>query len=186
MVEGSSKSISPLKGAVIPMQPLTFGIQKWMICTGVLFLARQQGSWWLHIIPSLAHIAKSAAQTFNIFALDTVHTHLTIHHDQVFSCRSVSKDGTHNQKGEEDRRQHQQPSGAGHEIWQRSAWPSSSLAAEGLTDSSAFVVTLGYKSTLKSLRSGKAKLVIIAGNTPPLRKSELECKGDGVPTPNEC
>jgi ribosomal protein L30E len=37
-------------------------------------------------------------------------------------------------------------------------------------------VTLGYKSTLKTLRSGKAKLVIIAGNTPPLRKSELECR----------
>ncbi|KAK3111743.1 60S ribosomal protein L30 [Teratosphaeriaceae sp. CCFEE 6253] len=37
-------------------------------------------------------------------------------------------------------------------------------------------VTLGYKSTLKTLRSGKAKLIIIAGNTPPLRKSELECK----------
>lgn len=36
------------------------------------------------------------------------------------------------------------------------------------------IVTLGYKSTLKTLRSGKAKLVIIAGNTPPLRKSELE------------
>ncbi|KAI1380568.1 cytosolic large ribosomal subunit protein L30 [Hypoxylon crocopeplum] len=35
-------------------------------------------------------------------------------------------------------------------------------------------VTLGYKSTIKSLRSGKAKLVIISGNTPPLRKSELE------------
>lgn len=35
-------------------------------------------------------------------------------------------------------------------------------------------VTLGYKSTLKSLRSGKAKLVIISKNTPPLRKSELE------------
>ncbi|KAL5348082.1 60S ribosomal protein L30 [Pseudogymnoascus australis] len=35
-------------------------------------------------------------------------------------------------------------------------------------------VTLGFKSTLKSLRSGKAKLVIIAGNCPPLRKSELE------------
>ena len=29
-------------------------------------------------------------------------------------------------------------------------------------------VTLGYKSTLKSLRSGKAKLVLIAGNTPAL------------------
>ena len=37
------------------------------------------------------------------------------------------------------------------------------------------IVTLGYKSTLKTLRNGKAKLVIIAGNTPPLRKSELEC-----------
>lgn len=35
-------------------------------------------------------------------------------------------------------------------------------------------VTLGYKSTLKSLRSGKGKLIIISGNTPPLRKSELE------------
>lgn len=33
---------------------------------------------------------------------------------------------------------------------------------------------MGYKSTLKALRSGKAKLVLIAGNTPPLRKSELE------------
>lgn len=44
------------------------------------------------------------------------------------------------------------------------------------TDHSGLAVTLGYKSTLKSLRSGKAKLVIIAGNTPPLRKSELECK----------
>ncbi|KAL1925272.1 60S ribosomal eL30 domain-containing protein [Calcarisporiella thermophila] len=34
--------------------------------------------------------------------------------------------------------------------------------------------TLGYKSTLKTLRQGKAKLVIIAGNCPPLRKSEIE------------
>lgn len=37
-------------------------------------------------------------------------------------------------------------------------------------------VTMGTKSTLKSLRSGKAKLILIAGNCPPLRKSELECK----------
>ena len=36
------------------------------------------------------------------------------------------------------------------------------------------LTSAGYKSTLKTLRSGKAKLVIIAGNTPPLRKSELE------------
>lgn len=28
---------------------------------------------------------------------------------------------------------------------------------------------LGYKQTLKTLRNGKAKLVIIANNTPPLR-----------------
>lgn len=34
--------------------------------------------------------------------------------------------------------------------------------------------TLGYKSTVKALRRGKSKLVIIAGNTPVLRKSELE------------
>ncbi|KAH6567258.1 hypothetical protein BASA50_000916 [Batrachochytrium salamandrivorans] len=34
--------------------------------------------------------------------------------------------------------------------------------------------TLGYKSTLKSLRNGKSKLIIISGNCPPLRKSEIE------------
>merc|ERR1712008_603766 len=33
---------------------------------------------------------------------------------------------------------------------------------------------LGYKKTLDTLRMGKAKLVIIANNTPPLRKSEIE------------
>merc|ERR1712179_580583 len=33
---------------------------------------------------------------------------------------------------------------------------------------------LGYKQTLKTLRSGKSKLVIIANDTPPLRKSEIE------------
>lgn len=35
-------------------------------------------------------------------------------------------------------------------------------------------VTLGATSCMKTLRSGKAKLVIIAANAPPLRKSELE------------
>merc|ERR1712203_487023 len=34
--------------------------------------------------------------------------------------------------------------------------------------------TLGYKSTLKTLRQGKSKLVIIASNCPALRKSEIE------------
>jgi len=33
---------------------------------------------------------------------------------------------------------------------------------------------LGYKSTLKSLRQGKAWLIIIAGNCTPLQKSEIE------------
>ncbi|TVY45733.1 60S ribosomal protein L30 [Lachnellula subtilissima] len=57
--------------------------------------------------------------------------------------------------------------------------PAKKKNAEGINSRLALViksgkVTLGYKSTLKTLRSGKAKLVIIAGNTPPLRKSELE------------
>jgi len=34
--------------------------------------------------------------------------------------------------------------------------------------------TLGYKSTLKTLRNGKAQLVIISNNCPPIRKSEIE------------
>ncbi|KAL0914853.1 hypothetical protein M5K25_015237 [Dendrobium thyrsiflorum] len=34
--------------------------------------------------------------------------------------------------------------------------------------------TLGYKTVLRSLRSSKGKLVIIANNCPPLRKSEIE------------
>merc|ERR1712168_1571368 len=34
--------------------------------------------------------------------------------------------------------------------------------------------TLGFKSTIKTLRQGKAKLIIIAENTPELRKSEIE------------
>lgn len=34
--------------------------------------------------------------------------------------------------------------------------------------------TLGYKSSLKTIRRGKAKLVILAANVPPLRKSEIE------------
>lgn len=34
--------------------------------------------------------------------------------------------------------------------------------------------TLGYNSSLKALRSGKAKLIILANNCPPLRKSEIE------------
>merc|ERR1712038_894529 len=35
-------------------------------------------------------------------------------------------------------------------------------------------VTLGYRKTLETLRQGKAKLIIIASNTPPLRRSEVE------------
>ena len=34
--------------------------------------------------------------------------------------------------------------------------------------------SLGYKTTLKTLRSGKSKLVIVSNNMPPLRKSEIE------------
>lgn len=34
--------------------------------------------------------------------------------------------------------------------------------------------TLGYKSTRKCIRSGKAKLVIVSSNTPAVRRSEIE------------
>ena len=34
--------------------------------------------------------------------------------------------------------------------------------------------SLGYKTTLKTLRQGKAKLVLIAKNCPAIRKSEIE------------
>lgn len=33
---------------------------------------------------------------------------------------------------------------------------------------------LGYKSTLRSLRSGEAKLVILSNNCPTIRKAEIE------------
>lgn len=61
-------------------------------------------------------------------------------------------------------------------------WPSSKKqkkAMESINSRLALVMksgkfTLGYKSTLKTLRQGKAKLVIISNNTPQLRKSEIE------------
>lgn len=34
--------------------------------------------------------------------------------------------------------------------------------------------SIGYKSTLKTLRQGKARLILISSNCPALRKSELE------------
>lgn len=33
---------------------------------------------------------------------------------------------------------------------------------------------MGYKQSLKSLRAGKAKLIVLANNTPAIRKSEIE------------
>eukprot|EP00047_Mylnosiga_fluctuans_P001285 m.219640 g.219640 ORF g.219640 m.219640 type:complete len:131 (-) comp10209_c0_seq1:133-525(-) len=50
---------------------------------------------------------------------------------------------------------------------------------EGINTKLALVMksgkyTLGYKSTLKALRAGKAKLILLASNVPPLRKSEIE------------
>jgi large subunit ribosomal protein L30e len=41
-------------------------------------------------------------------------------------------------------------------------------------DGSLSFQSLGLKSALKTMRNGKAKLVLISANTPPLRKSELE------------
>lgn len=55
----------------------------------------------------------------------------------------------------------------------------SKKAQESINSRLALVIksgkyTLGYKQTLKTLRSGKAILVIIADNCPPLKKSEIE------------
>ncbi|CUM45846.1 unnamed protein product [Debaryomyces fabryi] len=60
-----------------------------------------------------------------------------------------------------------------------SSWKSEAEAADNINSKLGLVIksgkyTLGYKSAVKSLRTGKAKLIIIAGNTPVLRKSELE------------
>ena len=50
---------------------------------------------------------------------------------------------------------------------------------EGINSRLALVMksgktSIGYKSSLKSLRSGRAKLIIISNNCPPLRRSEIE------------
>lgn len=45
--------------------------------------------------------------------------------------------------------------------------------------------TLGYKSTLKTLRQGKAWLVIISDNCPPLKKSEIEYYVSTTHTPSD-
>ncbi|KAG8861487.1 60S ribosomal protein L30 [Tulasnella sp. 330] len=55
----------------------------------------------------------------------------------------------------------------------------STKAAESLTAKLTLVVksgkySCGYKTALRHMRSGKAKLILISGNTPPLRKSEIE------------
>ena len=52
-------------------------------------------------------------------------------------------------------------------------------SAESINSALALVMksgkySLGYKTTLKTLRSGKAKLVLISENMPRLRKSEIE------------
>lgn len=47
------------------------------------------------------------------------------------------------------------------------------VAKLGLTMKSG-KVAIGYKSTLKQLRSGKALAIILSANCPPLRRSEIE------------
>ena len=56
---------------------------------------------------------------------------------------------------------------------------SSKQTGEGLVSHLKLVVKsgkykLGYKECLKTLRSGKAKVVLIANNTPTVRQSEIE------------
>jgi len=54
-----------------------------------------------------------------------------------------------------------------------------SKSAESINTRLALVMksgkyNLGYKTTLKTLRQGKAKLILISDNCPALRKSEIE------------
>nr|ANM86195.1 60S ribosomal protein L30-1 [Stygiella incarcerata] len=35
-------------------------------------------------------------------------------------------------------------------------------------------IAMGHKQTIKNLRSGKAKLILISSNCPPLRRSEIQ------------
>ncbi|KCV70079.1 60S ribosomal protein [Fonticula alba] len=54
-----------------------------------------------------------------------------------------------------------------------------SKSADSLTSQLNLVMksgkySIGHKSTVKTLRTGKAKLLLIASNCPPLRRSELE------------
>jgi len=55
----------------------------------------------------------------------------------------------------------------------------SKKTVENLTQRLALVMksgksSLGYKSSMKQLRQGRAKLVIVSSNIAPLRKSEIE------------
>ncbi|URD83841.1 60S ribosomal protein [Musa troglodytarum] len=55
-------------------------------------------------------------------------------------------------------------------------------SAESINNRLALVMksgkyTLGHKTVLRSFRGSKAKLVLIANNCPPLRKSEIEYYG---------
>ncbi|KAI8929023.1 50S ribosomal protein L30e-like protein [Entophlyctis helioformis] len=61
----------------------------------------------------------------------------------------------------------------------RTQWPPSPSRRSPLSRSTPSSLlsgkaSLGYKSTLKTVRNGKSKLVIISGNCPALRKSEIE------------
>ena len=53
------------------------------------------------------------------------------------------------------------------------------IKSEGLNSQLALVMksgkyVMGYKSTLRSLRSGEARLIILSNNCPTVRKAEIE------------
>ena len=77
-------------------------------------------------------------------------------------------------EGKQAEQQQQKPAEA-----QVASGKKSKKAMENINSRLALVMksgkySLGYKSTLKTLRQGKAWLVIIADNCPPLKKSEIE------------
>uniref|UniRef100_A0A8C7ER65 Large ribosomal subunit protein eL30 n=1 Tax=Neovison vison TaxID=452646 RepID=A0A8C7ER65_NEOVI len=54
----------------------------------------------------------------------------------------------------------------------KKSWESTNSRLQLVMKSVKYV--LGYKQTLKMIRHGKAKLVILTNNCPALRKSEIE------------
>eukprot|EP00917_Polyrhabdina_sp_WS-2016_P007599 GHVP01017024.1.p1 GENE.GHVP01017024.1~~GHVP01017024.1.p1 ORF type:complete len:109 (-),score=6.31 GHVP01017024.1:144-470(-) len=51
--------------------------------------------------------------------------------------------------------------------------PDSGVLSQLTLISKSGKINIGYKTTLKAMRSGKAKVIVVSNNTSPLRRSQL-------------